>query len=342
MSTSRCPSTTPRRSDDNLLSQIKRTLSPSQQYLLNFESTPSDTCLQSIKTAIIEGNALLVSDGSFFPETQESAFHTILETGDRQHAIRLSQRVPGCQQDFDSFRAEAAGITAGKILILALCKYLNILQGGIVQCCDGQSALKKCSATWKIRAHEPHHDILQLALETATQLPPALSIHHRWIKGHLDMSTPFNQLPRPNQLNILCDTSAKIFAKSDAPSASTQVSTQHWSLHWNGIRQVNHIQARFRNHIESPALINYWTNKEIVNLMGRPTHQSAILEARKLSPPALPLGITKLISNNAPTHGTLHKWRFRDNGQCPFCGHENETTLHMLTCNYHKGNDRWH
>jgi len=83
VSTSPCPTTQSLRYADNLLAHIQNSLTPSQQYLLNFDQIPTDECLQHIKEAIMDGNSLLVSDGSFFPETKQSAFHTILETGDR-------------------------------------------------------------------------------------------------------------------------------------------------------------------------------------------------------------------------------------------------------------------
>ena len=341
LSTSPCPEQANNTTPTSLSSLIKCTLSPSQQYLVNILSTPSDRCLQHIRQSIIDESAIIVSDGSFFPESNESAFHTILESGDKQHSIMISQRVPGNKQDFDSFRAEVAGIAAGKILLVVLCKYLHITHGKVTQYCDGKSALQKCASHWKVNVKEPHHDILQVAHETTSQLPSTLQIQQKWIRGHQDATTHFDKLPRPHQLNIICDEEAKRFAKSAAPEAPNQLATKDWSIHWNGTRQVNNLEERLRDFIESPALIQYWKSKGIMNVREHPTHQSAIRVARKLSPPAIPIGITKLMSNNAPTHGTLHKWKFRSNGQCPFCGVPNEDTKHMLQCTYPKGTERW-
>ena len=224
-----------------LLSLADRILSPSQRYLLNITALPTSAGLQQVVRSIGNGTALLVSDGSYFPDTNEAAFQTILETGDRRHSITITQRVPGMMDVADSFRSEATGITAGNILILVLCKYFHIAKGRITQCCDGKAALKKSSHTWTVRSSEPHHDVLQLNQETIHQLPRDITIHRKWIKGHADATTHYDKLSRAHQLNILCDAGAKHFARSAAPPAPTQIKTQHWSIHWGGVRQVHKI-----------------------------------------------------------------------------------------------------
>ena len=56
------------------------------------------------------GKLLVVSNGSFFPESRRAAFQVRMETEDGMHKAQLQQHLIGKDKEMDAYRAEATGI----------------------------------------------------------------------------------------------------------------------------------------------------------------------------------------------------------------------------------------
>ena len=188
------------------------------------------------------GTARLVSDGSYFESTKVAAFQVRLEDGLKQHQIVVTQYVPGPLVANDAYRAEAAGILTGFLLLQTICRYRRVQSGTIQVGCDGQSALHKSTQhDWDIRTSDKHHDILSCAHQIRDTLP--LLLKPIWVKGHADDSgIPYCRMDRLTQLNVDCDKGAKQLARITPPPSTTPVKSNLWSLLVGGVTLINNTE----------------------------------------------------------------------------------------------------
>ena len=99
------------------------------------------TCIESLATAIMNGTAVGVSDGSYKKEAGTAAW--VLESEDGSGWIRGNVVVPGFASDQSVYRSEIAGIY-GAVLVSEIVKEAwAINKGGIIIGCDGKEALKQ-------------------------------------------------------------------------------------------------------------------------------------------------------------------------------------------------------
>ena len=319
-------------------------LPPFEAYLLEHVRGISDRALTAITESIQDGTARIVSDGSFYPATQRAAFQVRIEDRLKKHQIRVTQYVPGHLKDNDAYRAEAAGICTGFLLLRTICSLQGITQGSIKLGCDGESALEKSTSTsWVIRTSDKHHDILHAAQTFRNQLP--ITIRKHWIRSHQNEgpnAIPYCMLDRMTQLNVDCDTGAKALAREPLPASSPPILTDLWYLSLNGKQLVNDLEDTLRKAIHDPQLLEYWHEKEKLSkdahsLVYWPALQHAMKNARHCRKKF----VTKFYSEQCGVGTTLVKWGYRDSAKCPLCGFPLENTEHVLHCQHCTATDRW-
>ena len=324
--------------------EILQTLPKFEQYLLSRIRGATPRAITAIAESIQQGTARIVSDGSYYAETKRAAFEVRLEDSRKRHQIVVTQYVPGVFEDNDAYRAEAAGICTGFLLLKTLCQANNIVAGEIKLGCDGQSALNKStSVTWTIRTSDKHHDILFAAQQYRTELP--ISINPIWIRGHQDEgpdAIPYCRMDRMTQLNVDCDTGAKALAKIPPVTPPPQVTSPLWTIAVNGVKLVNDIEAKLRKAVHDPQLLDYWhrhgrLHEDQQHRVDWPALQHAIRNTRHCRRK----WVTKTYSEECGIGTKLLQWKYRDSAKCPLCGAEVEDIEHMLHCQHVTVTERW-
>ena len=113
----------------------------SRRILLDEIKIPKDNCA-AVVSAIQNGTARLVSDGSYFPDFESGSSAFILTPGRKKKNKLVGVNwVPGTKEDQDPYRSELAGVDGGLSMIAVLIKFFNITEGGIEFALDGESAL---------------------------------------------------------------------------------------------------------------------------------------------------------------------------------------------------------
>ena len=116
----------------------------STEYILENWSVTYGT-EQELAEKLRLGELLVVSDGSFFPESRRAAFQVRMETEDGMHKAQLQQHLIGKDEDMDAYRAEATGIWATIAVIRRLSEKYGIREAEIKYGCDRKAALGKVS-----------------------------------------------------------------------------------------------------------------------------------------------------------------------------------------------------
>ncbi len=113
-----------------------------------------------IAQAILHGDAIAVSDGSFKDHYGTAVW--VIEGGDQRGRILGRVIVPGGAEDQSAYRSELAGIYSIFIIVQHICKVYDIRSGSIELGCDGESAINKLfNYVSLIRMEDANYDILQ-------------------------------------------------------------------------------------------------------------------------------------------------------------------------------------
>jgi hypothetical protein len=148
--------------------------------------------------AIIQGDAIAVSDGSY-QDTYGTA-SWVLEGANSTGRLLGDVVVPGNERDQSAYRSELTKIYAILLTVSKLCQYYKINRGAMELGCDGKSALEKALGNKPINIEDSNYDLLSAICKLRNSLP--ISWKPRHIKGHQDDSQSLNELDRWALLNV--------------------------------------------------------------------------------------------------------------------------------------------
>ena len=138
----------------------------------------TEESIQAVATSIQNGDARLVSDGSFIPAKNMATFSFIIENKECTHSISATQNVPGDLNGHDAYRAESTGILAGLMATKIICDVTRTQNGALKIGCDGKAALEKATnENWITNTRDKHHDILSKIHEIRKELKITLKPH---------------------------------------------------------------------------------------------------------------------------------------------------------------------
>lgn len=290
--------------------------------------------LRNLRQSMLDGKALLVSDGSLFPHFHKAGAAWIISTPDCVEFICGGGTIPGPTASYNSHRSEAGGITGGSCAFYLLSQILPTHPPTLTAACDGISALKHYSnkLQW-IKTSQKSVDFAAITAHIGKELDTVITPVH--VKGHQDKEIG----PRTNieTLNIHMDKLAKACAQSFSP---TDDFGPFWKTKGLGtIRCHNslitgNIKQELYNHICHRRYVKYMGKKLKVppTIIQSHTHWVAFGRARKEAPHFRRIFISKWLVGQLPTGIILkqRKHRLRDN--CPHCQQPKEDTLHLITC----------
>ena len=166
--------------------------------------------LESLYQHIINGTALAVSDGSFFPSHHIGACGWIVSTPDLSEWIQGGCIISGTLDTHSAYRAELGGLTGVALFFHSIIiPELDNVKQSIY--CDCLSALKNITTSPEyIKSSIQHMDLVSIisALWSSSKFYPT-PIH---VKAHQDTSYNRHLLPPATQLNCAMDTFAKQIA----------------------------------------------------------------------------------------------------------------------------------
>ncbi len=107
-----------------------------------------------------------------------------------------------------------------------------------------------------------------------------------------------------------------------------------WSLQVNNQTVTSDPHPKILWHLGYCAAYNYMVEKkQYISPAGFPLiNFPALSTALKATSPLYQLWFSKFVSSHSATGCMMHLWGKWDNALCPCCGHDPETTRHILTC----------
>jgi hypothetical protein len=299
---------------------------------VHFFSDDGYSNLWEIVAAIEEhGYLLAVSDGSV--KSHDMSFGWILSTptGDR-----LAAAAGPCNGRGNSLRAEGAGMLSVTMFIALITKYLEIEQMRIVFISDNSELIRRLQAHKHYKEPYPN-ETLKSEFDVTEQIYRTTEIYginatYKWVRGHQDKHTEYDDLPLEAQLNVDADKFAGDFQIAKGkfrpmvfllPSCDAMLSIRGISITSNYRRQL------IRAYVE-PEYIQYlqyrfsWS-KEIIEVIAWKCLSLAI---RRIDRDVL---ITKVCNDLLPTAETLYKMRYQHYDTCILC-HNQETRDHIIRC----------
>ncbi len=193
------------------------------------EMTVTDNGLE-IATALKQGRAVAVSDGSF--KDGQGAAPFVIEGSTSKGRIVGVNVIPGEEDSQSPCRSELGGVAGILESLHCACVVHNVASGHVEVGLDGEQAMKEAFGDWPLDPGRPDYDMLQHIRGMIRDSP--LTFASRWIEGHQDDQKSVKFLDRWGKLNVECDGLAKGFWNANALantwSPNIQFGFEKWSI----------------------------------------------------------------------------------------------------------------
>jgi hypothetical protein len=183
----------------------------SEKILLDEISLPKDNC-RDISTAIQNGTARVISDGSYDPlALQGTSSLTIVAARNDIDPLDGDNWLPGTPTDQSAYRSELVGIARILSVVAIVIQHNDITKGSITIALDDYSALDQSAAEAPLRIDQPEFDILQDIRARLHTLP--IKVIWKWVEGHQDKKGKFMDWWALQNQKV--DQNAKAFLKKN-------------------------------------------------------------------------------------------------------------------------------
>ncbi len=190
-----------------------------------------------IARALIQGNAIVVCDGSYKDHFGTAGF--VLQRWDQHHSRILgANATPGHPDDQNPYRSKIGGIFGIIVVVEALVNLYDISHGTIELACDCKSGLTTIFEHQYDTPSQPHHDLIhEMRIRLASS---PLEWKYRHVQGHQDKHILFQLLDTWRQLNVEMDGLAKTFWNKHHLTAAPfyPPNSSGWSL-WTSHRKLS-------------------------------------------------------------------------------------------------------
>ena len=286
----------------------------------------------AIATALRQGTAIAVSDGSFKDSQGTAAF--IIEGASLEGRLVGVNVIPGEEDSQSPYRSELGGVAGILEALHCICIAQTVTSGHVTVGLDGEQAMKQAFSEWPLDPCQPDYDMLQHIRGMIRASP--LTFSSRWIESHQDDSKSVTQLDRWGRLNVECDGLAKAFwninasAKSWAPNL--QFGHEKWSLWIDGKKLSRVDKKKLYAFTFSERTTTYWHRKSSLT----PDLITSInWEACAVAMSRLPFGKKRWLLKHATGWcGVGQRELMRgnqDHDECPRCG-ASESSTHVVEC----------
>ena len=305
----------------------------SQRILIDEVQLPSDHC-QAIATAISNGTANAISDGSYDPITHKGTSSFIIVSGKTdKDPLEGDNWVPGTPEDQSAYRSELAGVGGILASTAIIIQKYNITSGAITIALDGESALDQAESEKPLRISQPDFDLLQDIRARIKSLP--ISVKWRWVEGHQEEKG--KQLDWWGKQNKKVDLKAKAFLRKCKQKRRlhrpVRLLYEKWALYVNGVKQSKIDNDSLYATLFAPRTKSYWEKHHDIKIE---PYATVDWEVSRLAIAKLPQGykrwLVKQLSGHIGVGHMLQKRKWQDHSRCPLCNKTNEKTSHVLVC----------
>ena len=218
-------------------------------FMDNISHTTSTTKLLA---SILDGSALAVSDGSFYPIQKVGSCGWIISSDDGTEWIQGGGLIPGTADDQSAYRSELGGQVG--ILVFLLSLKLPLLPDAsrynITTVCDGKSALDKVGVSSDlVKAKHMHSDMISILSQLSNEIKFTLNKEH--VKAHQDVLN--RPLSVKETLNCKMDHLAKSIALTHmahkTPIKFTHTELGFGTIHCNGSWISSRLQSSLYKNI---------------------------------------------------------------------------------------------
>jgi hypothetical protein len=240
-----------------------------------------------------------------------------------------------------SYRAEALGLYSIHAFIHAISVHYDLKSGRPDIYCDNDAALKEAQKRRKrIVTSATCADVFRGIRDISSQLP-SLQWSYTWVKAHMDDVLDWQELTRPQQLNVMCDS----LAKQAAEEAITQSEYRMEDLPSQLLPHEN--VAIFVSSVKQtsdPAeQIRYFCGKHVAKVfltstMGWSQQQFEEVDWENLhsclqsKPDGFRTWLAKQHSNFCATRTQTQRWFGSEDNKCPSCLTIEERADHLCRC----------
>lgn len=296
-----------------------------------------DNC-EALRAALVTGDAVAVSDGSFDPGLRRgtAAFIISPSAAAHLHCLEGANFVYGTPSDQSAYRSELAWVAGILSALEVLAHHFSLTDGSITIALDGQSALREASGDTPLRVDQPDFDLLQEIRRRIALLPFVL--RWRWVEGH-QRERGHTSLDWWARANDHVDGTAKAFLTKTCCGASpwhlqpVRLLHEDWSLSIKNVKLSAFTKQTLYRTLYGPRLHQYWETHHDIHI---PDCELVDWEPCRLATQRLPVGLRRVrwkFSTGCIGVGNqlLHR-RYQDHSNCPICSRPNEKISHVLHC----------
>jgi hypothetical protein len=304
-----------------------------------------------IATAISEGRALMVADGSYMAKQSTnlgSAAWMIedLQTGD---SCKGMVRTSGTENVVNAYRSELQGLHAAAASLRVICQHHKVQSGKVTLCCDNENALWLSSIrSTQVPLRTKHTDLIRAIRKIVLELP--IEVVFQDVMGHQDKHVLFKDLDRPSQLNVQVDSEAKCYLRyllqtdedGDLEDAPDSILQEGWSC-WLDQTKVTSdplneiIKYVYRRKMKEHCATKEGLSPEAFNTID----WDAIEDSTDSSLELFNLWMTKQISGFCPCSKNMKRWGFWEDSKCHSCPEPSEDADHILYCPHKDRVEAW-
>ena len=317
---------------DNLITFDAIQLSEPKVGWFNTLLTSSPTT-SYLKECLINGSAVGVSDGSYFPIQEVGACGWIISTPDGGEWIEGGGVIPGLQSDQNSYRSELGG----QLGIASFISSVNLPKGEytLKTVCDGLSALNQVGLDKSYtKSSLKHVDMISMIAELWERSDFTLTKEH--VLAHQDdLNRPLTMLEK---LNCRMDAFAKDIARDEMYQPRTELITSTsvgmGTIKINDNLVTSRIQQSLYVHIMHSKFLSWYSRKYKIDqgVMENEVNWKAYKLARKESRLSMNIFMSKWLSEDTATGNVMVQRKQRISSCCPRCVHPEENTSHVLLC----------
>ena len=313
----------------------------SLRWILQHNIIPGDQG-KALAKQLRKSAVLCIADGSYKDHYGTAAF--ILDANEDANSWVGVVPCYGDPSFHDAYRSELTGLLAIVTVLLAICNKHDIQDGIVHIGCDNDTALARClDDEWKCKCPDENWDIIQGTRHIISKLP--LSLFPVMVTGHLDKNRSYEDLNRKEQLNVDCDTLAKLWWKQthiDPQIFNGRLPGECTEIHIQGVAIKQHLDESIFSHCSRPAILQTWQRRRNMSTQAQISIDwNLVHTAMKRIPHARKLFIVKHISNRSATGIQMQRRKVRNIDNCPRCQLPHENNDHIIQCQQAGAQEQW-
>jgi hypothetical protein len=334
----RCHGSTASTFQQPIKENIEDLIQPSDKWAISSFDCPDNG--KTIATAMIQGNAIAVCDGSY-KDRFRTAGYVIQKWDSQLNRVTGAHVTPGHPDEMNPYRSELGGILAIVAVADAIAVFHDVSTGTIELGCDCKSALTAIFEHAYNTPKQPHHDLIH---EICRKIAASkLTWKFRHVRGHQDKHTSYQFLDMWGQMNVKMDSLAKVYWNET--SASTlpfyPSSTFGWTLWTGSCKLSSWDRQNLYNHAQSTKILQHWSERRNIphNLITNIDWEAGQVVIKCLGLNKQ-LWIPKWIAGFAPVGKVLQRNKLQDHSECPRCAAFKDTN-HVVLCTAPKAQTMW-